>query len=261
MWWEREGFAPDFLTMSGENPQSQRTPESYGGSWTRGGGVPCGGGSAMVPCRAGPPGTGRGTRQWVGGGIGVRGAALPQRPAPIHEYSSSAFFFSLEIPLHRFSSLFPHFSSPPPPGSRTSPAPRCLLSSVSPHEHACPRPAAGHTRHIPLPRPTAARGGPPAPAPLSLPGACAGRGRGARPVGDRARDGTKPPPTAPRPPSRDLEGLPPRLLAALRPRTGQWRDGGASPRPPARSPPAVRISRGTARYFQKPLLSLLDPAK
>lgn len=254
------GFCARFLNSERRKPSVAAHPRTP--RWELGagrGGVLVGAAARWFPAgRDLPaPGAGRGSG-WVGvsgyGGLRCPSAQLPSpRTMNIHRAPSPSPRRFLLTVFHPFSPT----SNPPPPRKPhipSTPLPSLLHLSLRTRVSSPRRRA--HARHPPAPTHCRA-GGQPAPTPLSLPGACAGRGRGARPVGDRARDGTKPPPTAPPLSSRD----PPRLLAALRPRTGQWGDSGAPPRPPARSPPAVRISRGAARSFQRARLSPPDPAK
>lgn len=195
------------------------------------------------------PGAGRGSG-WVGvsgyGRLCCPSARLPSwRTMNIHRAPSSPGRFLFTV-FHPSSPTFPpHLSQeaahPQHPSAFSPPSLPTNTRVLAPPPDS---------RHIPLPRPTAAlRGGPPAPAPLSLPGACAGRGRGARPVGDRARDGTKPPPIAPRPSSTDLEGPP-----GSSPRSGPARGCGEMaelPRVPQPAPYPRYASRAALPAISK----------
>lgn len=198
------GFCARFLNSERRKPSVAAHPRTP--RWELGagrGGVLVGAAARWFPAgRDLPaPGAGRGSG-WVGvsgyGGLRCPSARLPSpRTMNIHRAPSPSPRRFLLTVFHPFSPTF----NPPPPGSRTSPAPRCLLSFISPYEHACPRPAAGHTRDIPLPRPTAARGGSQRPLLCLCPAHARGGGAGPAPSGigpGMEQSRPPPPPASPR---------------------------------------------------------------
>ena len=207
------GFCARFLNSERRKPSVAAHPRTP--RWELGagrGGVLVGAAARWFPAgRDLPaPGAGRGSG-WVGvsgyGGLRCPSAQLPSpRTMNIHRAPSPSPRRFLLTVFHPFSPT----SNPPPPRKPhipSTPLPSLLHLSLRTRVSSPRRRA--HARHPPAPTHCRA-GGQPAPTPLSLPGACAGRGRGARPVGDRARDGTKPPPTAPPSPRGTPLGSSPR---------------------------------------------------